>query len=214
MLFCFSWSLFFFFFKQKTAYELRISDWSSDGCSSDLERYSDYSTFGGESTGKIGLRWQVADELLLRGSFAEGFRAPSIGELYGTLSRFDATLVDPCSGAGATLPACVADGVPPGYTQTNSQISVVTSGNAELQPETSNSLMLGAVWSPSFAAQAAWSDRLDIGVTFYRHTIENAIQAPDAQAILERCVFQADPVACAAYDRSDRGQIVRFDDIL
>ncbi|HEY9540844.1 MAG TPA: TonB-dependent receptor, partial [Luteimonas sp.] len=178
------------------------------------ERYSDYSTFGGESTGKIGLRWQVADELLLRGSFAEGFRAPSIGELYGTLSRFDATLVDPCSGAGATLPACVADGVPPGYTQTNSQISVVTSGNAELQPETSNSLMLGAVWSPSFAAQAAWSDRLDIGVTFYRHTIENAIQAPDAQAILERCVFQADPVACAAYDRSDRGQIVRFDDIL
>src|SRR3546814_5916436 len=27
---------FFFFFKQKTAYELRISDWSSDVCSSDL----------------------------------------------------------------------------------------------------------------------------------------------------------------------------------
>src|SRR3546814_1342567 len=29
-------SLFFFFFKQKTAYEMRISDWSSDVCSSDL----------------------------------------------------------------------------------------------------------------------------------------------------------------------------------
>src|SRR3546814_3297519 len=28
--------MFFFFFKQKTAYELRISDWSSDVCSSDL----------------------------------------------------------------------------------------------------------------------------------------------------------------------------------
>src|SRR3546814_1023082 len=27
-----------FFFKQKTAYELRISDWSSDVCSSDLDR--------------------------------------------------------------------------------------------------------------------------------------------------------------------------------
>src|SRR3546814_7077603 len=53
MLFCFvnvgvlGWSLcfllyvccvhlFFFFFKQKTAYEMRISDWSSDVCSSDL----------------------------------------------------------------------------------------------------------------------------------------------------------------------------------
>src|SRR3546814_4233267 len=29
--------LFFFFFKQKTAYEMRISDWSSDVCSSDLQ---------------------------------------------------------------------------------------------------------------------------------------------------------------------------------
>src|SRR3546814_7078032 len=28
----------FFFFKQKTAYEMRISDWSSDVCSSDLTR--------------------------------------------------------------------------------------------------------------------------------------------------------------------------------
>src|SRR3546814_7107393 len=30
-------SCLFFFFKQKTAYEMRISDWSSDVCSSDLE---------------------------------------------------------------------------------------------------------------------------------------------------------------------------------
>src|SRR3546814_4151704 len=29
----------FFFFKQKTAYEMRISDWSSDVCSSDLLRF-------------------------------------------------------------------------------------------------------------------------------------------------------------------------------
>src|SRR3546814_1530461 len=32
--------LWFFFFKQKTAYEMRISDWSSDVCSSDLRRQS------------------------------------------------------------------------------------------------------------------------------------------------------------------------------
>src|SRR3546814_3627447 len=31
------WLLCFFFFKQKTAYEMRISDWSSDVCSSDLQ---------------------------------------------------------------------------------------------------------------------------------------------------------------------------------
>src|SRR3546814_3107469 len=37
VLFCHIFSVvFFFFFKQKTAYEMRISDWSSDVCSSDL----------------------------------------------------------------------------------------------------------------------------------------------------------------------------------
>src|SRR3546814_19188268 len=38
--------IWFFFFKQKTAYEMRISDWSSDVCSSDLE-----GTFTGNYTG-------------------------------------------------------------------------------------------------------------------------------------------------------------------
>src|SRR3546814_6999856 len=37
----------FFFFKQKTAYEMRISDWSSDVCSSDLP------TYGGSMRGDI-----------------------------------------------------------------------------------------------------------------------------------------------------------------
>src|SRR3546814_9872812 len=42
----------FFFFKQKTAYEMRISDWSSDVCSSDLghqrRRLRQFGVIGGE----------------------------------------------------------------------------------------------------------------------------------------------------------------------
>ena len=177
-------------------------------------RYSEYSNFGGTSTGKVGLRWQVADEFMLRGSFAEGFRAPSIGELYGTLSRFDATITDPCNNAASTTPQCVADGVPPGYEQSNPQISVVTSGNIDLEPENSRSLMLGAVWSPSFADEVSWSQSLDLGLNFYRHTIDGAIQALDAQTILDRCIATRDPLSCGFYTRNDRGQIVRFDNIL
>src|SRR3546814_3298802 len=37
----------FFFFKQKTAYEMRISDWSSDVCSSDLDTYGGAAPHGG-----------------------------------------------------------------------------------------------------------------------------------------------------------------------
>src|SRR3546814_19627947 len=42
---------FFFFFKQKTAYEMRISDWSSDVCSSDLRLAEDLvdAVAGGEN---------------------------------------------------------------------------------------------------------------------------------------------------------------------
>src|SRR3546814_2495488 len=38
----------FFFFKQKTAYEMRISDWSSDVCSSDLAERNDMVEYFGE----------------------------------------------------------------------------------------------------------------------------------------------------------------------
>src|SRR3546814_7400270 len=49
----------FFFFKQKTAYEMRISDWSSDVCSSDLPRRGQgravVAAAGGQSRGRRGL---------------------------------------------------------------------------------------------------------------------------------------------------------------
>src|SRR3546814_2431241 len=40
--------VFFFFFKQKTAYEMRISDWSSDVCSSDLTVFLGSLIFNGK----------------------------------------------------------------------------------------------------------------------------------------------------------------------
>src|SRR3546814_1344001 len=48
----------FFFFKQKTAYEMRISDWSSDVCSSDLHAVlgDRRGLHGQRSAGRIGCR--------------------------------------------------------------------------------------------------------------------------------------------------------------
>src|SRR3546814_11839909 len=43
-------SCFVFFFKQKTAYEMRISDWSSDVCSSDLRFFDRRLELGGRLT--------------------------------------------------------------------------------------------------------------------------------------------------------------------
>src|SRR3546814_7418692 len=56
-MYCQMWSqmlscvvIFFVFFKQKTAYEMRISDWSSDVCSSDLQIVQ---LFGGDAPAVI-----------------------------------------------------------------------------------------------------------------------------------------------------------------
>ena len=112
-------------------------------------RYSDYSNFGSTTNNKIGFRWQMVEDFTFRGTWAEGFRAPSIGELFSTFSRFDASLVDPCG--GNVTANCATLGVPPGFTQNNPQISIITGGNQNLQPETSKSLTLGAIYSPSWA---------------------------------------------------------------
>src|SRR3546814_1348686 len=62
-----------FFFKQKTAYEMRISDWSSDVCSSDLDEPAN-SVFYGENIVITGSAFAgMVDEVpALSGIFIEG----------------------------------------------------------------------------------------------------------------------------------------------
>jgi iron complex outermembrane receptor protein len=184
-------------------------------------RYSDYSTFGGEFTPKYGFRWQLADEFTMRATYAEGFRAPSIGELYGSPSRFDALLVDPCMITPGGDPAtgnpanCAALGVPVGAIQVDPQISVATGGNANLGPERARSFTAGWVWSPNFLSDVAISDKVDFEVTYYRHTILGAIQPIDAQTQLDLCVATLDPLYCDGISRvNGTGQIDNFDNFL
>src|SRR3546814_4348623 len=54
--------LFFFFFKQKTAYEMRISDWSSDVCSSDLPGARLWSDDGSRETARQSLRMALTPD--------------------------------------------------------------------------------------------------------------------------------------------------------
>lgn len=176
-------------------------------------RYSNYSTFGSTTNSKFGLRWQVYDDLVLRGTWAEGFRSPSIGELFGSPSTFNPTLQDPCSAQFLTSPQvtanCRALGVPEGYSQNNIQIGTRTGGNRNLKPETSTSLTLGAVYSPGWAQNLAWSSRLDFTLNYYHILLSNAIQPPDAKTELVNCVASGNPndPDCLAVVRSRTGDI-------
>jgi len=169
-------------------------------------RYSDYSTSGSTTTFSAGANWEPIESLLFRGHWAEGFRAPSIGELFGTPSRFDQDLVDPCSAVGGQIPAavrtnCIAAGVPANgsYVQANPQLPVVTGGNQSLAPETSESWGFGAVVRPA--------RRFTLEANYFNIRIDGAIQAIDAEVLLGRCAQTGDPLSCAAITRTASGAI-------
>ncbi|MEO6297604.1 MAG: TonB-dependent receptor [Dokdonella sp.] len=180
-------------------------------------RYSDYSTFGTTTNSKIGLRWQLNDDLTLRATWAQGFRAPSIGELFGSPARFDASIQDPCNGATGTLATnCIAQGVanPATFEASNTQISTRTGGNIHLQPETSRSITAGAIYSPNWAANTAWSQKMDFELTYFNIKVNNSIQAPDAQTQLNRCAATNSPIFCTGIVRGLSGDIINFSNFL
>jgi iron complex outermembrane receptor protein len=175
-------------------------------------RVSDYSTAGSKVTMKGNLNWKPIVDLRLRGGYAEGFRAPTIGELFGTPSRFDQEVNDPCSAsqhpAGQVLANCVAHGVPAGYQQLNAQISVLTGGNEDLKAETSKGWNVGGVWSP--AAVPGFSVEAD----YYNIKVKGAIAAVAAKTTLQQCEVNNDPLACAKIIRSASGQITQINGLL
>jgi iron complex outermembrane receptor protein len=153
-------------------------------------------------------------DLLFRGSYAQGYRAPSIGELYGSASRFDQVITDPCSGMTAATAAnvranCVAQGVPASgsYVQLNSQLPVITSGNATLTPETSHSWNFSGVWEPSWMRDAAWAKGGSIEVAYSDIKLNEAIQAQNGQTLLDRCAETGDALSCSTITRTSSGAI-------
>lgn len=181
-------------------------------------RYSDYSTFGSQTTYKGGLRWQPINDFALRGDYSTGFRAPDLGELYG-LTQFGATLVDPCGPTGtvvvtpgnssALANACRAQGVPNGFQQANTQITTFTGGNPNLKPEKSDSWTAGIVYSAGWAQGRAATSKLSFEASYWNIKVKQAIEAEDIQALLNACLAAGglDPNLCAPFTRGAGGQL-------
>ena len=55
---------------------------------------------------------------------------------------------------------------------------------------------------------------MDFELTYYRHKINEAIQAPDAQTQLDRCVATLDPLFCTGITRAGNGSINGFNNTL
>jgi iron complex outermembrane recepter protein len=173
-------------------------------------RYSDFDTFGETTNNKFGVKWRPIDDLLVRGTWAEGFRAPTIGDLYGgTSDTFTTGFHDPCDsvyGDARGSARCLQD-VPADYRQlqqgfvpTTSRVAQTpvpfTSGsNPLLQPEFSESKTIGFVYSPG-AVQG-----LSVGLDWWNIRIENTIVADTPNEILQDCYVALIESRCALIGR-------------
>lgn len=170
-------------------------------------RYSDYSLFGGTDNSKFGLRWKPTDDLLVRSTWSQGFRAPSIFEAFGgTIEGTDEGVNDICATQGGYVPPpavaanCLAHGVPANVPDFFDTITA-SGSNPALLPETSRSLTAGLVYSPR------WFPELDVSADWYRIEIRNAIGNPGAQFFVDACYKQNDPAACSHITRGPDGDL-------
>ena len=185
-------------------------------------RHSRYSISGSATTFTATGLWKPVRDFLVRGSYSTGFRAPSLGELFGGRSRFDLPVTDPCSsdpsgqfGTNATVTAnCIANGVPASgsYAEPPGQLPVITQGNLGLKPEKSRNITLGAVFSPRAARQGGGNFNAEIN--YYDIRVRNAIGAVDPNLTLNNCALRGNAASCALVRRTANGFVNEIDGTL
>jgi len=168
-------------------------------------RYSDYSEFGGTTNSQFGLRWKPVDDLLVRGNVAQGFRAPSLFDLYSGNYDSLGQVTDPCAAANSpspqTLARCAAAGVPVDVVEGEAYFTY--GANRDLKPERALSRSLGLVYSPQ------WLEGMEFNVDWYRIQIRDAIGNRAAEAVLGDCYDRGDAAACRRIERAPDGSLYR-----
>ena len=130
-------------------------------------RWEDYSDFGTTTNPKIGLKWQPIDSFIMRASWGESFRAPSLFELFnGSVTSFNSVedpLRCPDGPGGENFPTTTD------IDCGNGQFRVENGGNPLLEPETAEAYNFGFVWNPDFL------DGLEMAVDFWRFEQQGVI---------------------------------------
>jgi outer membrane receptor protein involved in Fe transport len=119
--------------------------------SSDIAgRYTDYSVSGAVQTWKIGLDWQLNDDVRVRGTTSVDIRAPTLNDLY-------------------TPPTQTSIGYNDILTNFGNGLEQQSQGNPNLVPEVSRTYTAGVVYTPSYIPG------LTASVDFYNINLHNAI---------------------------------------
>ncbi len=176
------------------------------------DRYSKIQTFGSTNNFKFALEYKPFDDLLLRGTMEDVFRAPSLTELYSSGSDAPLIHTDPCTGftgapAGSPM-ALACQYVPTNGTFQNTSVVSQTQASTVVQgarvsgfpvrPEHGTSYDFGAVYSPSYVPG------LSTTVDFWRVQLNDTITTVGLQSLLNLCAA-GQTVYCQYIHRTPSG---------
>jgi len=159
-------------------------------------RYTDYKSYGSDTTYKLAGEWEPIRGFGFRGSYGTSYRAPALSEQFlGATSGFLGQESDPCSdlppsdeqtGTQQIVAAnCASIGLPAGFTQLNG-ITVFRVGGADagLEAETSKNWSVGAIVRPPLPS--AWGS-LSLALDYFSIKVDNGVSDLAGETILSRC---------------------------
>ncbi|WP_335916212.1 TonB-dependent receptor [Shewanella algae] len=121
-------------------------------------RYDHYSDFGSTTNPKVAFHWGMTEDLSMRASWAQGFRAPSLAQIGLGPSEKSNFFKDTY--------ACAAQGI----SEADCEVldyNTVFAGNPDLDAEESETWNIGMIWAPS--------QKFDIGFDIWNITQDNKI---------------------------------------
>lgn len=147
-------------------------------------RYDRYNDAGSQFSPKVSAKWAPMKRLTIRGSYGEGFRAPTLDILTQKPSFSADSVNDPTT--------CVAFGGDPVKCQTNQvQVDATVIANPGLKPETSKQQALGVIFDAT--------DWLSLSLDLYKIKIDGRITNMSAQTIINRTLNPALGAVPAAF---------------
>lgn len=142
-------------------------------------RYDHYSDFGGNFSPKFGVKFTPIKQIILRGTYSEGFRAPAFAE------NGNSSVVGYVGYAANSSPAFVAAHGGDAYATQGYALGEYAVGNPSIKPETSRSYTLGGVFEPT--------SFFNISVDYYHITKSNVI-GPGAQGPVLAAYYAGQPL--------------------
>ncbi|MDO6506911.1 TonB-dependent receptor [Colwellia sp. 4_MG-2023] len=130
-------------------------------------RYDSYSDYGSDFSPKVSVKYDATDNLVLRASYGEGFRAPTLDILTQKPAPDNPSVSDD--------PSCLNLGLAEGC---DVQVSAITLANAEMGSESSKQISLGLAYQPT--------DWLNFSADYYEIEIANMIRFFGSETILTR----------------------------